>query len=395
MPKKLLILASTFPRWEGDTTPPFIKLLAEHLTQEFEVHVLAPHYPATKIKEQIGKLVIHRYRYAPARFEKLCYEGGILNKIKKSPGLMFLVPFLLISQALTIRRLYSKNKYDAIHCHWIVPQGLAYLLSGLKAPWLITSHGGDLFALNNPLLKRLKIKILQAANHITVVSNAMKKECITLGLNQEKVSVLPMGVDTTNTFIPLVNSSRINNKFLIVGRLVKKKGIHVAIRALKLLKLKGIQVNLDIVGDGPELDFLINLCNEYALDKHINFIGAVENTKLRKIYGKADFFILPSIVEKNGDQEGLGLVTIEAMACGCIPICSDLEATKDVIADTENGLLFSANTHSDLANKIEIAISPLFPKEIIRKKAISSAKQFDWGHIGKQYIQKLNYLIGK
>jgi len=73
----LLVLASTFPRWKGDTEPRFVYDLCLRLKEEFSVVILAPHAKGTKQQEKMDGLQVYRYRYAPEGLENLAYEGGI------------------------------------------------------------------------------------------------------------------------------------------------------------------------------------------------------------------------------------------------------------------------------------------------------------------------------
>src|SRR4051812_924330 len=88
--KKVLVLASTFPRWKNDTTPPFVFELEKRLIKDFDINVIAPHYPGAKKYEVIENLKIYRFQYFwPAKFQKLCYDGGILPNLKKNKFLYF------------------------------------------------------------------------------------------------------------------------------------------------------------------------------------------------------------------------------------------------------------------------------------------------------------------
>src|SRR5438034_378137 len=87
--KKILVLASTFPRWENDTTPPFVFELEKRLAHDFDIFVLAPHFPGAKKQEKMEGVSVTRFQYFwPARYQKLCYGGGILPNIKKNTFLL-------------------------------------------------------------------------------------------------------------------------------------------------------------------------------------------------------------------------------------------------------------------------------------------------------------------
>lgn len=82
--KKLLVTASTFPRWEGDTEPRFVLDLSSHMTDEFDVTVLVPASPGAKDTEVMDGVKVIRYHYFPIhKWETLCYPGAIVPRIKE------------------------------------------------------------------------------------------------------------------------------------------------------------------------------------------------------------------------------------------------------------------------------------------------------------------------
>ncbi|MEE4144327.1 MAG: glycosyltransferase, partial [Halieaceae bacterium] len=146
---KILVLTSTYPRWENDTDPKFVYNLCQYLGRDNDVHVVAPHARGTATEEVNNGVRVFRYRYCIERGETLAYDGGILPRLKQNKFRVLLVPFFLLSQWLMTIRLLRRHHYDVIHAHWIIPQALVALLARpfSKAPPAVvaTSHGGDLF----------------------------------------------------------------------------------------------------------------------------------------------------------------------------------------------------------------------------------------------------------
>ena len=76
---QVLVVATTFPRWENDTEPRFVFDLSKQLAKKVSLWVLAPHAPGAKMEEEIEGVKILRFPYFfPKRLQTLCYEGGIL-----------------------------------------------------------------------------------------------------------------------------------------------------------------------------------------------------------------------------------------------------------------------------------------------------------------------------
>ena len=165
--KKLLVTASTFPRWEGDTEPRFVYDLCRAMRDEFDITVLVPAAPGAQDREEMGGLHVERYHYFSIhKWETLCYPGAIVPRIKEKKARALLVPFLFLS--LWWNLFKRRKQFDAVHAHWLIPQGIVQ--SFFKVPYLVTGHGGDVTSLNQGILKALKRRCLQRAGAVTVVS---------------------------------------------------------------------------------------------------------------------------------------------------------------------------------------------------------------------------------
>ena len=129
--KKILVLTSTFPRWKDDVEPPFVYELSRRLNSKYSVHILAPHASGTAAEEYFDGMRVTRYRYFFPRWESLAYHGGILANLKQNPLRYLLIPFFLIGQLVALVRLLRNCRYDCIHAHWLIPQGLIAIIARL------------------------------------------------------------------------------------------------------------------------------------------------------------------------------------------------------------------------------------------------------------------------
>ena len=382
MKKKLLVTASTFPRWEGDTEPRFVLDLCKALKVYFDITVLVPACPDAKKEELIEGIRVIRYHYFPIhRWETLCYPGAIVPRIKEKKIRAFLVPFLFLGLWKQLHHII--NDFDIVHAHWIIPQGIVQ--SFFKKPYLVTGHGGDVTSLNKGIVKKLKIKCLKEASAVTVVSEALREEIRNL-CDVNNISIIPMGCDTKK----FGKKFRVKNYFnqngkkivLFVGRLAEKKGVTYLIEAMKKVDAK-----LIIVGDGPLRKGLEEQAAEMK-DKVV-FLGSKTHEQLKEIYASSDVFVAPSVTAKDGDKEGFGLVFLEAMASGLPVIGSNSGGIPSIVKDTENGFLVKEKDVDDLGEKINLLITD---QELYRKyseNAIKTAKQYDYCKIAQKYAQKL------
>lgn len=376
--EKLLVTASTFPRWEGDTEPRFILDLSEELTKYYDVTVLVPAAPGVKMREDMGDVHVIRYHYFPVhKWETLCYPGAIVPRIREKKIRVLLVPCLLISLYFKLMKVLPA--YDIVHAHWLIPQGI--IQAFFKKPYIVTGHGGDVASLNRGILKKMKIKCLKQARHVTVVSEDLKGKVQQLVPGLEP-SVISMGVDTSK----FGEKYRKENYFgqdnkkvvLFVGRLAEKKGVTYLIEAMK-----NVDAVLVIAGDGPLKEALIEQAKEQG-DK-IKFIGSKTHDELQVIYASADVFAAPFITAKDGDKEGLSVVVLEAMASGLPIVVNKVGGIGELLEDGETALLCEEKNTVQLTQKITAALNDMELRYRLCDNASRLVQQYDYKEIAQKY----------
>lgn len=387
--QKILVLTSTWPYMREHRHPWFINLLCERLGRYHNIHVLAPSISGAKLTSSENLTL---FRYCFSKFEILTGGDGISANLKQRPWLLVVVLFYFVALVFNCRKIIKREKIKVIHAHWIIPQGLAAViccaLFRIQIPIVVTSHGGDLFGLKGRLMTGIKRLVLARVEHVTVVSRAMKTYCVRhLGCNPDKITVRSMGVDLKKQFVPSHGKPKPSPlRLVFVGRLVEKKGADILIRAMKKILTEIPDARLDVYGDGPELEACKNLANSLNVSDHIRFHGAVSNSQVHICYQKAGLAVMPFRVAKDGDQEGLGLTTIEAIGCGCSVVASDLSAVRDVIEDNKTGFLVTPEDPRCLAGKIIRIINALTRCEKLCPQARQQVlKKFDWDIVAKDY----------
>ena len=387
MKKKLLVLTTTYPRWRGDTEPAFVHYLSRGLQDAFEVHVLAPHTRNAKIMETLDGVHVHRFRYLPVTWQRLAYEGGIVPRLKQNRWLALQIPFLFFFMFWSGLKLAKKYKVDIIHAHWVIPQGFIALLikrfCARSSKVMVTSHGADLFSLNNAFLNRLKARVFSRADCVTVVSQAMRAFCQNdLGVRRV-IHVRSMGIDCKNIFLDRVDHAE-RSGFIFAGRLVEKKGVRYLLQAFAKLVKERPNEKLLVVGDGTDKKALIQLSQALGLEENVTFRGAVETPELAGLFNQAAIAVVPSVIATDGDQEGLGLVAAEALACGCVTLVSDLPAIRDVHDDR-----FLQFRQADMESLYQALVRVLNePAEARRRSRLLQQKvirRLDWSQVADEY----------
>lgn len=381
----LLVLASTYPRWIGDPEPGFVHELAKRLTGRFRVLALVPHAPGALDRETLDGVEVVRYRYAPEAWETLVNDGGIVTNLRRGKWKVLLVPTFVLAQAWWVWRLLRRERINVIHAHWLLPQGmvaaLLQLLPGRVVPFLVTSHGADLYALRGRAMNALKRFVLRRAGAGTVVSWSMRAVLDAIGADVSKIAVQPMGVDMHARFFPDPTVKRSTNEVLFVGRLVEKKGLRYLVAAMPAILVAHPAARLTIAGFGPDEAMLRRQVEELGLQDRVAFLGAVPQAELPALYRRAAVFVAPFVQATSGDQEGLGLVLVEAIGCGCPVIAGDVPAVADLPV---SAVFVSAES---LATAVGEVLAT--PGESIAGAEASRAycmERFSWDSVAEAYV---------
>lgn len=381
----LLVLASTYPRWIGDPEPGFVHELAKRLTGRFRVLALVPHAPGALDRETLDGVEVVRYRYAPEAWETLVNDGGIVTNLRRGKWKVLLVPTFVLAQAWWAWRLLRRERINVIHAHWLLPQGmvaaLLQLLPGRVAPFLVTSHGADLYALRGRAMNALKRFVLRRAAAGTVVSWSMRAVLDAIGADVSKIAVQPMGVDMHARFFPDPAVKRSTNEILFVGRLVEKKGLRYLVAAMPAILAAHPAAKLTIAGFGPDESMLRGQVAELGLQDRVAFLGAVPQAELPALYRRAAVFVAPFVQAASGDQEGLGLVLVEAIGCGCPVIAGDVPAVADLPVPA---VYVSAESLATAVGKVLAA--PGESIAVAEASRVFCMERFSWNAVAKAYV---------
>jgi len=377
---KICIVTTAFPRWKNDSRAPFILEAAKSIARQgIVVKVIASHSPGAKIHEFIDGIEIYRPRYLPSKWENLHKEpGGIPEAWKKQKfGKYAIFPFIL-SQLFTIFR--QTRNCDIIHANWTIAGFNAWINNLLfHTPYIITLQGSDVYKASKLFFaKEVTYKTLKGSSKIITLSSSLKKEVIKFKNLENKIEVIPNGVNT-QLFFP--NSETRENLIIYTGSLIKRKGVEFLIRAIPEVIESHQDVQLILIGEGNEENNLRNLVNSLNLNNNIRFLGQISQDLVKEWLQKSKLFVLPSV------EEGQGVVLIEALASGTPCIGSNVGGIPDVIID-EVGTLVPPKNPKALSEAILYYLNNekiwLIKSKNSRLRAI---EYFDWDLIGKKIVQ--------
>ena len=358
-------MTSTFPRFAGDTASArFVFDLARALTAFYEVHVLAPHSPDASCEEMMDGIRVHRFRYfAPARLEGLTTGEGILAGIRRNKLLLLQLPFLFLSELVSLVKIVRREKIDIVNSHWIVPQGLAVAMvrGFLNVRHVMTIHAAGIFTLKRwgGPGRSLAKYITGRTDAVMPVSSYIKSTLDGLVGGEYRFKILPMGVDLgrfAKGEAPELSFTDSDSKkglrILFVGKMAEKKGLKVLLDALEILRERNIPSKLTITGGGSLEKELKEHVSRKNMDKNVSFCGWVSNEKLPDFYASANITAVPSVFDRKGETEGMPVVVLESMAMGRPVLASRISGIPDIVEDGVNGWLVEPGSPGALADKL-------------------------------------------
>jgi glycosyltransferase involved in cell wall biosynthesis len=252
----------------------------------------------------------------------------------------------------TLRTLYTRLRPDVVHAQYVTSYGFLAALAGLQ-PLIVTAWGTDV--LISPKESRLmRFFARYAVRHaaaITTVAEHMNASVVDLDVPSTRVTAIPFGVDT-QFFVPSPHSASVNMplRLICTRNFGQIYDVQTLIRALALVFARGYRLNVDLVGEGPLRQSLVDLVNALGLEQQVHFHGHVDHPTLAGLLAAADIFVSPAL------SDGNNVSLNEAMACGCFPVATAIPANAQWIQDGKNGYLYPPGDVGRLAAAIEMAI---------------------------------------
>ncbi len=396
---RILFLSSSYPRFEGDGTAPFIKSIAETFAQlGHAVQVVAPYDKLVASTDPKGVNVI-RFKYAPlAQWHIMGHGRALESDVKLNPFSYLLAPAYFLAATFVTLKTALIHKSEYIYAHWVIPNGIPAALISLilNIPLLISLHGSDIYVARKYRLFRMLARFaFHRAYGVTACSPDLLNAALEMGAPPENTHLVPWGVDPT-LFTPEQNS-RIRRKslglnddhFIIgcLGRMVYKKGFNILIEAFKEIAEEFPRARLVLGGEGPIREELLALARNLGVNSKLVLPGRITWNDVPEFLACLDLFVLPSIQDSSGNADGLPTVLLEAMGAGTPVVASDVGGVSIVIRDGYNGILVPQGNSIKLAE----AIMKLIKKPGLRKTLAHHARKdveltYNWRNIVNRII---------
>jgi glycosyltransferase involved in cell wall biosynthesis len=334
---------------------------------------------------------IHQIVYIPInKRDKInrdyCESENILYIISKAFSNVerYFWPLKMISIYMDFNKKVKNNKITVTHAHSLISNGIIsfFLFKKRGIPYIVTVRNTDIniFMKKSIFFRKIGFKILNSAQSIMVLSPAYKniqlKECLTeLQFEQikNKIKVIPNGV---NDF--WIKNRHLNESFnstclkiLFVGKLRENKNCGALIKACTLLKEKGVDFQLTIVGEGCLKEKL----QEEAKGLKASFLGFIsDKEQLLKVYRDSNLLVVPSF------KESFGLVYVEAMTQGLPVVYTKGQGFDGNYEEGVVGFSVLPKEHEKIAEAI-LKIKDNYNE--ISKNAYDHALDFSWSFNSK------------
>lgn len=319
---KILQISAHYHPNIGGVETHLLDLVTALNRRDFDVFVLT-YCPLTtksdwKIFEHSNKKTILRIPYLPGLFYRLV-NNAILEFLYLSPGLFFVLPFVLI--------FYQP---DVIHSHGLVAGTVAAFWGKIfRVRVIISTHSIYNFPKRGLYRNFVKL-VLNNVSRVICLSKQSAEEVKALGVSKTKVGIFTYWVDLKKFKKDFSAKEKLgwNKKFIVlfVGRLIPEKGITELLDAAKLWDKK---ITLVIAGSGPMQNYIKSREN-----KNLIFLSRIDNDQLPVYYSAADLLIVPSI-----NEEGFGRVILESLACGAPVIGSNRGAIPEAMNESVGVLI--------------------------------------------------------
>lgn len=306
------------------------------------------------------------------KVEKLICLGEIFNRI---PGGIKLLYHLFGDPQPLLGLEKTIAGFDIVHtaetANYYSLQAIRARQKGLVAKVGVTCWENIPFAREDyPASRELKEKVRSEADHFLAVTEGAKRALMKEGVAEERITVIPMGVDIKKFKSKFKVKDEL--KILFVGRLEEEKGVWEILEAFKTLRSDYKDIKLIVVGQGTEAGKIKDWLKGSNLLRWVQLRGAVDHEKIWSEYHQSDIFVLPSKPTPTW-QEQFGMVLIEAMASGLPIVATKSGAIPEVVGKA--GILVEPGNIRELTDAMGGLLKDGKLREELGSRGLKRAKE--------------------
>lgn len=361
---RALAVTSSYPRFEGDPTAPFVEAITRGLAARgHTTDLVVPEHADWRRPASEAGIHFHPCRYSPRRsWTPWGYSESLEGGVKIRRPLYAVAPLVGLSMLRTLGRLGRRRQSDLVHAHWVIPNGplAAWTAKRYGLPLVVSLHGSDVsVAQRSGWMGRAARWTFARAAAVTAPSEDLIERARALGATGH-LEVIPYGGDVEGFRVEPEAAAALRERLglqasdvvvLGIGRFVHWKGFDDLIDAVGRARAENASIRLVLVGDGDLRDDLRRRVRDTGLEDHVSFAGMATRDEVPQFLAAADLVAVPS-VHYDGYVDGLPNVALEAMAAAAPLVVTRVGGLPQVVTDGENGLLVDERDPPALARAI-------------------------------------------
>ncbi|MFI5235381.1 MAG: glycosyltransferase family 4 protein [Gemmatimonadales bacterium] len=386
---RVLFVSHTYLRTSGDRAGAQVWRLALAAQARGDTTlVVAPHAPGAADAEVLDGVAVRRFRYAPEHFERIGYQGAV-QKSAGSPIALALLPIYLVRFRRAVRQAVLDFRPDVLAVHWWLPGSLAAVGQGV--PVVVTCHGSDVRLLSRPSpLRSLAHGVLGRVAVVTAISSTMADD-LRRWTGLTDVRITPSPVDESR-FDGKGATRVVPPRIFFAGNLIRGKGVDLIIRAFAMVRARGIDARLRLVGDGPHRPEFESLARELGVASEVDWAGPRPHEAMPEEFAAAAVTVLAS---RGPRGEGLPITLVEAMMAGSAVVSTPAGGVPEIVLDGRTGLIARDSDAAHLAEQL----GRLLTDPSLRERLVLAARALVLDHFARapaesRYFEALDQAAG-
>ncbi len=391
MPHTIVMVASSYPRFPGDTVGTFMEPIARGLAARgHAVHVVAPWHPRVSRGPEDGRVHLHFFRYAPVpSLAVFGYAEALEADVRLRAAAWLVAPLAVTAGWRLARRVAARVGASVIHGHWVVPGGVMAALAAGPRPLVVSLHGSDVYVAERHGLARCAARrAFRRSAWVTACSHDLRDRAVALGADPARTSVIPYGVDGERFKPDKAAREEIRGALgldagqtLVVaaGRLVRKKGFEYLLEAVGRLAPRRPELVLALAGGGDLEDELRRRAADLGIAGRVRFLGTVSHDRMPRLLAAADVAVVPSVHDATGNVDGLPNVVLETLACGVALVTTPAGGIAQVLGGSDAAVVVPEGDPVMLAAAIEaLVVEPARRVDLGQRARALAETRYTW-----------------
>jgi glycosyltransferase involved in cell wall biosynthesis len=404
----VLSITSSYPRYDGDPTAPFIESITHRLASRgHSIHVVLPESREWRRPLVEGGVEFHAYRYSPRRtWTPWGYSDSLEAGVRIKRPLYALAPAVAASALWTCNRVLSRGEFDLVHAHWVIPNGPigALVAKRHRVPLVLSLHGSDVsVSQRSDWLGRIARSTFSRTAAVTAPSEDLLERARGLGAVCH-TALIPYGADVDAFGPDPAARSRTRAQLGLsadhtvvcgIGRFVHWKGFEYLIDAFAKSSTALPQLRLVFIGDGDLRQSLQTRARSLGVGDTVTFAGMAARDEMPAYLAAADIVVVPSI-HYEGYVDGLPNVALEAMAAGKPLVATRVGGLPQLVQSGENGLLVDERDSDALADAIAmLARDPDLRSRLGENGRMLIRDSMNWDVVAERFEAVYDRVLGR